>query len=212
MAEALDPWGRRAAVALIVGPVLFVASMGVEQALRPGFSDFSNTISDLGVDTNGWSYSWMFTASIIVLGLLTLFAAYSLIEVLGRPGRIGAILLALAGLGAIGVGLFNEDAHPDEHAIFALDAFLMSGLAVLILAPVLARDPRWGTAYAWFSRLCGIVDLVALVLFISDAGGHDYNGFVERLIVAPILLWAVIAGARLWNLPLPVTATPGLAT
>jgi hypothetical membrane protein len=67
LAGTVDQWARRAGIAIIVGPVIFVVAMVVEQTLRPGFSVLSNTISDLGVDTNRWSYAWMFTASIIIL-------------------------------------------------------------------------------------------------------------------------------------------------
>lgn len=200
MTGIVDPWARRAGIALIVGPVTFVLAMGVEQAIRPGFSDLSNTISELGVDIHGWSYAWMFAASIIILGLLTLVASYGLIRVLVRPAWAGAILLALSGFGCIGVGIFNEDAYFVEHSIFALDQFVTSGLAVLFLAPVLAKDPRWGPNYAKLSRVCGIVIVISLVLFVVGAGGPDYYGLVERAIVAPALLWSVIAGLRLWHL------------
>ncbi len=184
-----------------MGPATFVVAMGVEQALRPGFNILSNTISELGVDIHGWSYAWMFTAAIIILGLLTLFAAYGLIRVLSRAGRIGAILLGFSALGCVGVGIFNEDAYLVEHSISALDQFVTSGLALLFLAPILARDPRLGPSYATLSRLCGIIVLVSLVFFVVGAGGQGYNGLVERVIVGSALLWAVIIGLRLWHLP-----------
>jgi len=201
MTGTVDVWARRAGTALIVGPVIFVAAMGVEQSLRPGFSDLSNTISQLGVDTQGWSYSWIFTASIITVGLLTLVASYGLTRVLGRPGRSGVILLALSGLGCIGVGIFNEDANLLEHSIFALDQFIMSGLAVLFLAPVFARDAGWGASFATLSRVCGIAILVSLLLFVVGVGGSDYKGLVERVVVTPTFLWSVTVGLRLWRLP-----------
>ena len=138
----VDQWAQRAGIALVVGPVVFVVVMLVEQTLRPGFSVLSNTISDLGVDTNGWSYAWMFSASIIILGLLTLVAAYALTQVLGRSSRNGAIPLGLAGVGYVGVGIFNDAAYFLEHSIFALDQFVASMLAILILARVFSRDIR----------------------------------------------------------------------
>lgn len=176
---------------------MFVLGMAVEQAFRPGFSDLSNTISDLGVDTNGWSYSWMFTISIIVLGLLTLVSAYALSRVLGRPARTGAILFGLSGVGSVGVGVFNEDAFIVPHSIFALDGFIASALALLFLAPVLGS--RWGSIYGRFSRVAGIVSLASLVLFILSIGGQAYFGLFERIVVAPGLLWSVIIGLRLWQ-------------
>jgi hypothetical membrane protein len=193
----VDNSASRGAIALIVGSVMFVLLMIVEQALRPGYSDLSNTISDLGVDTNSWSYSWMFTFSVIVLGLLTLVAAYALSRVLGKPARTGAILFGLSGIGSIGVGVFNEDAYILPHSIFALDAFITSALALLFLASVLAS--QWGSIYARFSRLCGIISLVSLVLFIVSVGGSAYSGLLERIVVAPGLLWSIIIGLRLWR-------------
>jgi len=197
LAWTVDAWARRGAIAFVVGPVMFVLVMVVEQALRPGYSDLSNTISDLGVDINGWSHSWMFTVSIIFLGLLTLFSAYALTRVLGKPAQTGAILLSLSGVGSIGVGIFNEDAYLLPHSIFALDAFIASGLALLFLAQVLAS--HWGPVYARFSRACGIVSLVALVFFIVSVGGSTYNGLLERIVVAPGLLWSIIIGLQLWR-------------
>jgi hypothetical membrane protein len=144
LARTVDPWARRGAIALIVGPVMFVLVMVVEQMLRPGYSDLSNAISDLGVDINGWSYSWMFTISIILLGLLTLLSAHALLRVLGQRARTGTILLGLAGVGSIGVGIFNEKANLLPHSIFALDEFVTSALALLLLAPALFGAPRWG--------------------------------------------------------------------
>ena len=94
----------------------------------------------------------MFTASIIILGLLALFAAVASTRVLGRPGWTGAVLMALSGLGYMAAGIFNEDAHLLEHSIFALDQFVMSGLAVLVFAPVLANETRWGPTYATYHQ------------------------------------------------------------
>jgi hypothetical membrane protein len=194
-----DPWARRGAIALIVGPLMFVLVTLIEQALRPGYTPLSNAISDLGVDTNGWSYSWMFTVSIIVLGLLTFVSAYALSRVLGKPARRGTILFGLSGVGSIGVGIFNEDAYLLPHSIFALDAFITSALALLFLAPALAS--RWAPVYARFSRVGGTVSLVALALFLLGVGGITYFGLFERLVVAPGLLWSLIIGVHLWHAP-----------
>jgi hypothetical membrane protein len=62
------------------------------------------------------------------------------------------------------------------------------------------RDTRWD-GFRAFSILCGLVGLVALVLFASkDYAGLGVGG-MERLIVAPVLLWAIVVGVHLARIP-----------
>jgi hypothetical membrane protein len=80
--------------------------------------------------------------------------------------------------------------------------FLPGGLALVILAAGMREGtPWWG--YRTFTGLLGAITLASLLYY---APTQQYNttfdpGLVERLIVAPILLWGFVAGIHLARLP-----------
>jgi len=100
------------------------------------------------------------------------------------------IMIALAGVGALGVGLFPETTGI-WHSIFSLIVFLFAGLAALVTAR-LQKKPM-----LYFSIILGLATLIALVLYI----GGDYLGLgpggMERMVVYPVLLWSIGFGGHL---------------
>ncbi len=208
---------RHGAILLVLGAVQFiVANMVTQIGYGSSYSLSQNYISDLGAVNCGlfggsgsfpghYACSpWhdVFNASIIVMGLLILLAVV-LIQTAFPPRRtrtIGLGLLALAGLGAIGVGLSPEDVNITVHSLSALLAFLGGGLSLLVLGFAMLRDTRWD-GYRAFTLLCGLVDLVALILFVSKTYAGLGVGGMERLIVAPVLLWSIVVGAHLARIP-----------
>ena len=138
---------------------------------------------------------------LIVLAVLLLQTAF-------RPRRsrtIGLALLALAGIGSIGVGLSPEDVNIKIHSISALLAFAGGGFALIFLGFAMFRDTRWD-GFRTYTIVSGVVDLVALVLFVNGSYAGLGVGGMERLIVAPILLWSIVAGVHLLRIP---TYAPG---
>lgn len=206
-------WGG---AAFLVGAVQFFLAMAVEELLIPGFSPLTNTISDLGSNVIAGSYDSIFNVSVILLGLLTWAGVAGLGGALApRPSRTaGRVLLVIAGIGAVGVGLFPETHPGPYHFTFALLAFAGSGLALLFLGPAMRGDGRW-RGLAAPSVVLGVITLVALVLFATGNYGPLREGGMERLIVAPVLLWAAWAGLRMlrWSpsadSPHPWSPSPG---
>ena len=207
---------RHGAILWIVGVLIFVVGMAVTQYGYgpPTYSLTANYISDLGAmhcaplaghGTTGYVCSpWhlAFNATIVVMGLLLLLGIV-LIRT-GFPPRsartIGLILLALAGIGAIGVGLNPEDVRPSIHILSAAIAFIGGNLALIVLGFAMFRDTRWD-GYRAYTMLSGLVGLIALILFELKAYGPIGVGGMERLIVAPLLLWAVVVSIHLVRLP-----------
>jgi hypothetical membrane protein len=99
------------------------------------------------------------------------------------------LLLASSGVGAIGVGVFNEDYVPEVHAFFALLAFLFGNLAV-IYSSKMVRSPL-----SYLFILLGLIGLLALILL----GGNTYLGLgaggMERMVFYPAMFWALGFGA-----------------
>jgi hypothetical membrane protein len=218
LAERYGPLVHRSvhhgAALWVVGVLEFVAGMIVTQLAwtNPSYSLTNNYISDLGAvhcGQFGGHYicsPWyeVFNVSIIVLGALLILGILLLPTAFPnrRSRTIGLGLLAVAGLGAIGVGLSPEDVNLTVHMISALIAFGGGGLALIVLGIAMFRDTRWD-GYRAYTVFSGLFALVALGLFV----GHSWQwggvwadlgvGGIERLIVAPILLWALVAGIHL---------------
>jgi hypothetical membrane protein len=194
---------RRAGGVLLLGSVQFVVAMIVVQLKYPGYSDIGNSISDLGGPHSPWAV--VVNASVIVLGLLSILAAYLLLSAFNRrlSRTLGLGFLGIAGIGAILVGIFPENStalNGHMHGIAADLAFIASGLALIILPLAMLRDTRWD-GYRAFTFLLGVITLVAIVLYSTKVWGPLGLGGMERLIVAPILLWAIVVGIHLLTLP-----------
>ena len=213
------------ALLLLAGSLLFVAAMIITQIgygssfnWGSSYNLRDNYISDLGAvncgtftggsfGSNSSHYAcspWhlVFDVAIVVMGLLLVVAVLLLRTAFParRSRTIGLGLLAVAGLGSIGVGLFPEDVNITAHTLSALLAFVGGGLALIVLGFAMFRDTRWD-GFRAYTLLSGLVSLVALGLFVSKAFLGLGVGGMERLIVAPILLWSIVAGVHLARIP-----------
>ncbi len=201
------------AILYIVGVVIFVAAMIITQLGYTGtsYSLLHNYISDLGAATCGWYHNSLevcsplhevFNVGIVLMGLLLILGTILMRTAYPARGSrtVGLALLVIAGFGAIGVGLSPEDVNLTVHTISAGTAFILGNLALIVLAFAMFRDTRWDgfRAYTLFS---GIVGLVAFALFYAKVWGPLGVGGMERLIVAPLLLWALVVGVHLWRIP-----------
>jgi hypothetical membrane protein len=184
---------RKVAGALVfVGGSQFVLGMLVAEALYPGYSISQNYISDLGVGPS----AIIFNSSVFLLGLLVVACAYFVHS--SFRNRLVTILIVLAGVGAIGVGLFPEDS-PVMHEIVSDVAFIFGGL-LPIAAYRLGRKP-----FSYLSVVMGLLSLSAMTLLTAQYSfnlGEQYflglgPGGMERMIVYPVLLWEVAFGGHL---------------
>jgi len=202
-------WGG-ALIAL--GVVQFAAAMAWVQSQYGGYSLLTNYISDLG-NTSTSPQHWVFNISIILLGL---FAFLGILLAWGGfprggPRVVGLFLLIVASFAAIGLGLFPENVNGPVHDFVSLMVFLPGGLALVVLQSGMRQNTLWD-GYRAFSLILGLVVLFSLAYY---APTQSYNttwdpGFVERLIVYPILLWGFVAGVHLARLPRfsPSTTAP----
>ncbi|OWP56028.1 MAG: hypothetical protein B2I17_08620 [Thermoplasmatales archaeon B_DKE] len=171
-----------AGIAFFIGIVQFFLFMLLAELVYPDYSVSGNYISDLGV--GGTAY--IFNTSIVVLGLLIIVTGY-FIRKLSRPLLI---ILILAGIGAMGVGLFPETTG-SPHLIFSLIVFLMASIAPYFLV-VKIRNLM---SVMW--AILGTVGLIALILYIPGIYLGLGHGGMERMIVYPDLLWGIGFGGWL---------------
>ncbi|NNN16852.1 MAG: DUF998 domain-containing protein [Thermoplasmata archaeon] len=190
------------ALGLIVGVLQFIAAMIVAQFGYPNYSLAQNYISDLGnTSLSPWYY--VFDGSIAALGILTVVGVLLIWSAFtpGSARAIGLLLLGLAGVAAICVGVFPENLNGTAHAIASLLVFAPSGVGLLLLGGgAMPTRTHWAPFRA-FTIALGAVTLVALVIFLFGVWGPLGPGTVERIVVAPVLLWALVISTHLLRLP-----------
>jgi len=98
--------------------------------------------------------------------------------------------------------------NPPVHDLVSLLVFLPGGLAFLILAVGMGTDTSWAGGRG-YSTPVGAVTLVSLAYYVPTQGSNTTwdPGLVERLIVAPILIWGFGVAVHLGR----ARTRPGLA-
>lgn len=169
---------------LFTGAAQFILAMIIAEALYPGYSTSANYISDLGVGPS----ALIFNTSIFLLGIMTVAGTYLIYRAL-RP-RLFTVLLTLAGIGAMGVGIFTED-FLTVHFVASVVTFLFGSLAA-ISSYRLIRTPL-----KYLSAILGLFGLMTLILMASGLTLGLGVGGIERMIAYPILLWGMGFGGHL---------------
>ena len=168
---------------LFVGTIQFIVLLTVAETQYPGYSISLNYISDLGV----WSQTsaYIFSPSVILSGIMTLAAGYLIFSRLGW--RSQGALLCISGLGAVGVGFFNELTGA-PHVIFAFMTFVGGAFAGIMLKRRLKR------LMGYFGLVFGIVSLLALILLGTGIWLGLGPGGMERMITYPQLAFSMALG------------------
>ena len=171
---------------LFLGLTQFMIGLMIAAVLTPGYDIANETISALGIQE---AALWL-NGTTILLGIFALAAAYSIRTVFGS--LVVTSLLALTGIGAIGVGVFPAtDPLAGIHGVFALITFLFANITAIYAARFL-RAPL-----LHLSVILGAVGLVALGLFLSGQYLGLGIGGMERMIVLPVLAWGIALGGYL---------------
>lgn len=186
----------------VAGALFFIAGtlilLGIvtAEATYPGYSVSQNYISDLGGATGGaimQPAGTILDATLVVGGLLIIGGAYALHRALDKRAFPSALplLIALAGIGSVGVGIFNET--------FGIIHWLLSGLTFIAggFAAVAAFNQQ-KAPLRYFSVILGIIALVfAIGPYVTPAVAFLGVGGAERWVVYPIVLWLIGFGGYL---------------
>jgi hypothetical membrane protein len=177
---------QKAGLLLFAGGAQFMLGLLFAETLYPNYSIALNYISDLGTGPD--PSRTIFTASIIIFGLFGVAAAALMIR--SKIDRVVPYLLLISALGAIGVGLINEN-HPPFHTIMATLAFGGGGLVALFSYRLVNKK------LGYLSYVLGILTLLALVLMASKIYLGMGVGGMERLVFFPAITWLLGLGAIL---------------
>jgi len=199
------------AILVVVSEVIYTTAssphiFGTGNETGYTYSVASNYISDLGANCfpSGVCYippsALLFASSVVILGLTFLIGAYYL----HRAFRWmpATLLVAITGLGAIGVGVLPETTGI-IHEVPSLVTFLFAGLSA-IASYKLQKKPL-----GYLSVILGVLTITSLILAVpatwqfrltaSSSGFYLGLGIggIERLVFYPAILWAISFGSHL---------------
>ncbi len=180
-----NDYGKIAGFLLSVGGILCFLGIIIAESMYPGYSTSENYISDLGVGPS----ALVFNTSVFLLGVLLASCAYFIQKTLNF--RLLSLLMVMTGIGAMGVGLFTEDAGV-MHVVFSLITFVFGGVSTIVSSK-LEKPPL-----SCLSVVLGVISLSALLLFATGNYLGLGKGGMERMIAYPPLLWAVGFGGHVF--------------
>jgi hypothetical membrane protein len=191
----------------VAGPILFTLGWFVLGFVSPGYtmwgtrvapySAVSQPLSGLGLGLTGPYMNAIFILSglLVVAGAIGVFR--SIPELSPAARWIGAVLLALPGLGSVMDGIFTL-----EHFFFHFVGFGLALTTVLgfpIIGYLLRRVPRWRRFGSWLI-VAGPVTLALTVLYFAtftptiEGIQHGVAGLTERILVVELQAWYVAIG------------------
>jgi hypothetical membrane protein len=192
---------KRAGVFFVVLAAQFMTVIMLTAAMAPDYDFSGAAISDLGVIAET---ALVFNSSLVAVGLCNLCGGFYFYRTHGKRWLFA--IFALAGIGAVGAGVFPLDTG-GLHSLFALLAFVFFNVQAIGTATRLSGIMRS------ISVLAGGVGLVFVVLMaVGDASnaaafGPIGHGGTERMIVYPVMLWLVAFGSYLLGSPDQPVAT-----
>lgn len=188
---------------LIIGVVtalVFIATLLVEGALRPGYDPVYHTASELSLGKRGWIQ----IANFLQMGVGMLAFALGVNRTLDTVA--GPILLAIFGLGSIASGAFVPDplrGYPpgaSESVTWQGQVHNATGpvMFIAIFAAALTVTGHVEGAWQVYTVLTAVVGLALTVwTAVSFQGDSAHTGLVQRGLILVYLIWIVLLGIHL---------------
>jgi hypothetical membrane protein len=210
-------FSQNTALLAFAGAAAWVALIVILHVLEPEFDPSWRMISEYELG----SYGWMMQLAFFSMGigcLATLVAVWPHMQ--NRVGRVGLVLLAVAGIIGSGAGIFITDPITapatftgNMHTVCGLIFIFGIPIAVALTGRSLARDPAWASMKRWLLWLTVLVwigfltFIGSLIIFVPANGGFGPNvliGWPNRFMAVTYAVWlVVIAWYARWHILKP---------
>lgn len=187
----------------ITSALLYITAWIIGDILRPGFSMQTQAVSEL-IET-GAPNKLLLDIMIFGFHLLVIPFAYGLYKNInaGRGNKIGALLLACAGLLGMALTLFfpcdpgcvADTFRGTMHIALAILLGFLILFAILAFSRHLRQDEQWA-GYGTYSLITFVVGLVMGMLAAAFAKG-GIGGILERLVGIAYQQWYIVMGIAL---------------
>jgi hypothetical membrane protein len=205
----------------VIGPLLFIVVFLIEGATRADYNAFRYPVSSLSIGNLGWIQATNF----LMVGFFLFAFALGVRRALrgSRGGVWGPLLIALAGIGLLGAGIFTTDPiygyptssplvlaqyslHGHLHDLFSILFFIGLPTACFVFYRRFALSGK--TGWAIYSILAGLGILVTFILagvgFKQNPVLVDFAGVFQRLSIIIGLTWITFLAFRLMSKKLPL--------
>jgi len=185
------------ALLLVAGAVILMGIITAEALYPEPYTTGGSMISDLGGTEPPAALvlqpsATIFNLTMMASGLLVLAGAAFLQLALAH--RATTLVVALVGVGALGVGVFPGNTG-GIHAVFAMLTFIGGGIAAIVTA----RETL--PPFSYLSAALGAVSLAVLFSYLLMGDGTPVAplgaGGVERWVAYPIVIWITAFGGYL---------------
>ena len=189
----------------VLAPLLWVSAIVFCGTLRPGFSHFTQYISELG-ERGSSTELLMRYGAFVPTGLMHIAFAATLATAFrsSRSGVLAAMLLGLNGLARIGAGFFPCEVGCGEaaslgqrmHSLSAGVGFLALVVSTVLWSVVFTRTSKLKNLAA-YSAVSGVLGLAFLLLMVWSVEQDSARGLFERLSSGVLSLWILVFALRL---------------
>ncbi len=186
----------------IVAPIFFWLMVIIESILRPGYSQYYNYVSDLGVG----HLAILQNINFFIFGILTIGLALGLREGLPSPqGRVikgGIWFVIIFAMGIFFAGIFPESfLSANPHNIVSATAFVAVIAAQLLIWYGLKIEDStiWGK-YKTYSLISGLLSIILVILLKVAILYGIYPGLSQRAFLIVAWIWIGVTGIKLYKI------------
>ncbi len=192
LTKRFDP-ATLAGCLFLIGGIQWFLGMLVAEGWYDGYSSRIDYVSDLGTGPTAIIYN----VSVFIMGALIVAGTVFLYKAQG--GSLFPALLAISGIGCMGLGLFPANLQP-MHSIFTLLAIVFGAFAAIGSYPYQTKP------MSIISVALGLMALILSIVFFPYLGlpvGSTETfmgmakGSLERWAIYPILAWIIAFGSYL---------------
>jgi hypothetical protein len=206
-----EPLDRRRLWSGVFATGLFLISVSIQGALRPGYDAWQQAVSALSLGPGGWVQD----VSFAMFGVAILVTVPAWRRVLSRgPGaRAYPILMALTGLSLVAVSAVPQDPAPGYdpeqlgHQLptltglihLALAAVMASATsaAMFVMASRFAAMPDW-RGWAWYTRAAASLTIACVIVYaVWSTRATGLAGAFERMVIVIPGVWGYFVVRRL---------------
>ena len=186
----------------IVAPIFFWFMVIIESILRPGYNQYYNYVSDLGVG----HLALLQNINFIVFGFLSIGLAFGLRgglpSPLNRTLKVGVWFVIIFSLGVLLAGVFPENYLSEvPHNYVSATAFVAIIAAQLLIWLGLKNENSaiWG-GYKTYSLISGLLSIILVILLKVAILYGIYPGLSQRAFLIVSWIWIGVTGIKLYSL------------